>query len=77
MREEHSENWNRGLEDGGKTGRNIKFAPEQQRVIQAKHQHAGQSENQVIESVSRQQPRATDRNCDENDDCDHEPQSDE
>src|SRR5438270_4938680 len=60
VREYHSENRNRRLENGGESGGNVKLSPEEQRVIEAKHQNAGPGEKFEIATTRWDQTHATD-----------------
>jgi hypothetical protein len=77
MREDHSEDRNRRLEDRGKPGGNVKLRPEKQRVIYAEHQDAGPGEQFEIAAVRRNQAHPPEGNREQNDDRNQESNRDE
>ena len=77
MREDHSENRNRRLQDRGETGGNVKFRPEKERVIHAEHQNAGPGEQFKITAAFWNQRHAADGDRKQNDNRNHEPDRDE
>ena len=68
MREDHSEDRDRRLQNRGETRGNVKLGPEKQRVIYAEHQDAGPREEFEIPAAPRNQGHATNRNREENGD---------
>src|ERR1051326_4144906 len=77
MREKHSEDGNCGLQDGGQSGGNIFFAPEEERIIQAEHEQAGETEQEIIEAMHRQDSHAPNGDGHEHGNRDHEANGDE
>lgn len=72
MRHDHSEDWNRRLEDSGETRRDVKFRPEQERVIEAEHENAGPGQEFEIAAIRREQADTADRDREKNDHRDDE-----
>ena len=59
MREDHSKNRDRCLQDRSKTGRHVELSPKKKRVIDRKHEYAGKCEDAVIRSTFREQTSVT------------------
>src|SRR5690349_21793187 len=72
MREHHSKNWDRGLQNGREARRNVQFTPKEEGIIPAKHEQPGEGKNCIIASAPGPELRPPNRNQDEDCDGDYE-----
>ena len=77
MREHHSEDGDRRLQDRGQPRRNVKLRPEKQGVVDREHEHARPRQQFEVAASGREQRNAPHRNRQENDDRDDKTKRDE
>jgi hypothetical protein len=53
MRENHSEDRNRRLQNGSQAGRDIFFSPKEQGIIEREHKKTGKGEKEIIATIFR------------------------